>query len=651
MIRDIDVSRTVSTDTHVSDAGGGTLLVVTGHTEAWSETALRKTSGYWDLSKYESVAMDVRNVGKTQVRVFLRIENPWVDGQKLTAVHGLSVEPGMTEHIVVPLTRKGPDIGLFGMKGYPYSSGEPFDPSCVMQLVLSVQGSTGDHLFQITGLQAVGDYKQPKPIDVKTFFPFIDKFGQYVHKEWPGKVHSVADLKKNAAAEKVELAAKPGPQDWDKWGGWKSGPTLRASGHFRVEKYSGKWWMVDPDGKLFFSNGIDCVGEMGSDRLDKRDKWYQDFPGKDTEVSEFLRNGRGGGSFSFASANLKRKYGANWKGDWATLGHRRLRSWGLNTIGNWSSSEIYSKRMTPYTVDLRYSSPRIAASSGMWGKFPDVFDPAFEAGLKKGMSSEAGRSGDDPWCIGYFVDNEMEWGDAHSFGLWSLQSPASQPSKKAFVEQLKGKYGGIEQLNAKWGTSYGSWNALLDSTDRPDEQKISDDLAAFCSLTSQQYFKTVKNVLKEFAPNKLYLGCRFSGKNKFTVAEAAKYCDVVSYNLYQKSVATFNPGEGLDVPLLVGEFHFGALDRGMFHTGLVPVADQKARAQAYKSYVTSALKNPLFVGCHWFQYQDEPTTGRSGDGENYQIGFIDVADTVYRETVDAAREVSYNMYNVRAGRN
>ncbi len=27
----------------------------------------------------------------------------------------------------------------------------------------------------------------------------------------------------------------------------------------------------------------------------------------------------------------------------------------------------------------------------------------------------------------------------------------------------------------------------------------------------------------------------------------------------------------------VGEFHFGALDRGMFHPGLVGVADQKER--------------------------------------------------------------------------
>ena len=99
--------------------------------------------------------------------------------------------------------------------------------------------------------------------------------------------------------------------------------------------------------------------------------------------------------------------------------------------------------------------------------------------------------------------------------------------------------------------------------------------------------------------------------------------------------------------MIIGEFHFGALDRGMFHTGLVPTANQAARAQAYSNYVRDALRHPQFVGCHWFQYQDQPTTGRTLDEENYQIGFLDIADTPYRETITAARDVGYAMYSLR----
>jgi agarase len=86
----------------------------------------------------------------------------------------------------------------------------------------------------------------------------------------------------------------------------------------------------------------------------------------------------------------------------------------------------------------------------------------------------------------------------------------------------------------------------------------------------------------------------------------------------------------------------------MFHTGLVPTASQEERAQAYTDYVTGALDHPQFVGCHWFQYQDEPTTGRVYDEENYQIGFVDIADTPYRELVFSSRAIGSAMYQVRA---
>jgi hypothetical protein len=78
------------------------------------------------------------------------------------------------------------------------------------------------------------------------------------------------------------------------------------------------------------------------------------------------------------------------------------------------------------------------------------------------------------------------------------------------------------------------------------------------------------------------------------------------------------------------------------------VADQAARAAAYRDYVRGALRHPQFVGCHWFKYVDEPTTGRPLDEENYQIGFVDIVDTPYAETVAAARALGAEMYRMRA---
>jgi hypothetical protein len=85
----------------------------------------------------------------------------------------------------------------------------------------------------------------------------------------------------------------------------------------------------------------------------------------------------------------------------------------------------------------------------------------------------------------------------------------------------------------------------------------------------------------------------------------------------------------------------------MFHTGLVAVRDQAERAAAYRSYVEGALRHPAIVGTHWFQYQDQPLTGRVLDEENYQIGFIDQVDTPHAEIIEASRWVGANMYRVR----
>jgi agarase len=84
--------------------------------------------------------------------------------------------------------------------------------------------------------------------------------------------------------------------------------------------------------------------------------------------------------------------------------------------------------------------------------------------------------------------------------------------------------------------------------------------------------------------------------------------------------------------------------------GLVAAASQEERAQGFKRYVESVLDNPNFVGCHLFQYVDQPNTGRVLDGENYAIGFVDVTDTPYPELVKAAREVNGTIYSRRGGK-
>lgn len=657
------VGKTDATVAAVKAGSGMALRVSTGTNQPWPGVTLPAPDGHWDLSPFAQVVMKVKNAGTNRGTLNCRVDNPGADGMKNCVNGSLTLNPGQSDTLRVTLRRASDDkLGgkLFGLRGYPVAAGGPgtINPTNITQILLFVNQSKAGCVFEVDDVRATGTFTPPTAwvTDTDPFFPFIDTFGQYKHKDWPGKIHSLAELKGQRETEAKELRAQPGPKDWDKYGGWAEGPQLNVTGFFRTEKYQGKWWLVDPDGHLFFSHGIDCVRMVDTTPVEERADWFENFPGGQPEFAEFLGSGyalkghyagRSPQCFAFAAANLKRKYGPDWKPAYAATIHQRLRNWGLNTIANWSDSGVFLMRRTPYTDNLGSHGARmIEGSEGYWGKFPDVFDPSFSNSVQRAMQAKQGGTANDPWCIGYFSDNEMSWGDETSLALGALKSPPDQAAKIEFIADLKAKHGDIANLNTAWGTHHDSWAALHESRDAPDTKQARADLTAFYTKSAETYFRTVRDAIKAVATNQLYLGCRFAWVNDLADRAAGKYCDVISYNLYQHSVADFkNPSR--DKPLIIGEFHFGALDRGLFHTGLVPVENQAARAQAYKDYVLGALRHPQFVGTHWFQWMDEPTTGRAYDEENYQIGFLDVADTPYRETIAASRAVGVKLYRQR----
>ncbi len=648
-------------DTHVSLAPGPVLRVETGHAERWPGIVLKAPAGHWDLTDCAYVNAPVRNAGKGPARVGFRVDNPGANGRDHCVQVIRALQPGESATLTAVMqangTRFSSPVKLVGMNGVPGGSGT-FDPADVTQVLLFADHPDADGVLEVASIRAGGSVRT---IDAATFFPFIDTFGQYVHADWPGKTHSEADLKAAARAEAADLAAHPGPADWDAWGGWAAGPKQQATGFFRTQKLDGRWWLVDPDGRLFWSNGIDCVSPYSAvTPITDRRNYFADLPAAGSTLAVFYDKaswapvgyyaGKGTyETYTFSAANLFRKYGQDLTGVFSALCHRRLRSWGLNTIGNWSDQAICLQDRTPYVQQVGHGGRSIEGSEGYWGKFPDPFDPAFRAGLARSMAGQAGKSAGDPYCIGYFTDNELNWGDDVSLAVAALRSPADQPAKRAFVADLKAKYTAIDALNAAWGASYASWDALLQGRAAPPAERAAADLRAFYVKLAETYFGTCREEVKRAAPNNLYLGCRFGGgwQNDAAVRAAAELCDVVSVNLYQYSLSGFRLPEGVDAPVLVGEFHFGALDRGLFHPGLCPTADQQDRAAKYTAYVRSALANPCIVGAHWFQFGNEATTGR-GDGENYQIGFVDVCDTPYPETVAACRQVGYRLYETRS---
>jgi len=649
----------------------------------------RPPHGAWDVTGLGYVQVQVKNAGKGSLGVHLAVDNPAADRteRRGCCIESATIPAGATQTLRVSITARPPQAlaaafrGLRGTPGgFQTRPGQGIDPANVVGISVYVYRPAADCEYEVSDLCAGGTPAFSLPENLADLFPMIDRFGQYRHKDWPGKTHADEDLAERRGQEAAELAEHPGPSGWDQYGGWRDGPQLEATGRFRVAKWRDKWWFVDPEGHLFWSHGLvrvtwSCAYTPITGReflfaeLPKADSPFAAFYGHSTWAVSGLYE-RGTRTYNFSGANLLRKYGADWPAAFADVTHRRLRSWGLNTLANCSQPAIYLKRRTPYTATV-YSldsppddtpgatgyvatihddSRVIEGTSGGWGKFPDVFDPTFKATLVREVAQHRGQAVGDPWCLGYFPGNELNWGaDETALARAVLASPADQPAKQTLVDDLRAKYDTIERLNAAWTTRYASWDALRQATTPPAPEQGRADLAAFLARLADAYFRQCREAVKEADPDGLYLGCRFAGWSHSVVFRtAAQYSDVVSVNRYTETLTDLRLPEGLDKPVLIGEWHFGALDRGLFHASLRPVADQQARGAAYEKYVRSALENPCVVGTHWHQFGDQATTGRD-DGENFQNGFVDVCDTPYPETVAACRRIGCSLYEIRAG--
>ena len=656
LVQGADGWRELEEGTHVrannaqlSSNAGETILQVPKNTAAQLE--ITSPQGLFDAEGFTRIVFELKNGGASEVKYELRLENEGATDTTNNANFFGWIKPGQFKNGNALFPRKKselnkyPELKVFApMKGLPGGllfEEHNIDPGKIVKIKLSIFPSEQDIKLSLGSIYA--SHPPVPPLLAKNpqhFFPFIDAYGQFMHESWPGKVRSDEDLKTAAQDEEKDLADHPVPEHRSQYGGWTQGPRLQATGYFRAEKFEGKWWLVDPEGYLFWSNGPTCVGFGGADTtISGRENFFAGLPEAHSPLASYYN--KDGTVFMFTQANLFRKLGNDWETKYSEITQRRLKSWGMNTLGNWSNPRMTNLRKTPYVTAVDFKCDTVTLRH-----FPDVFSPSFRKNLREAFETRA-DSFNDPWCIGYFIQNELKFGEPLKFMEEVCAEPAESPCKKEWVEDLKSRYQSISQFNRFAGTTFTSWKALLANRSAVKLDGVSDAANAFYKKMCTVYFRTCKEEQKSIVPHQLYLGCRFlQNVSSVPVTIAAQFCDVVSYNVYEYGVASRNV-ENIDKPFIIGEFHFGALDRGMFGPGCRWAGDQQDRAGLYKDYVTGALQNPYCVGAHWFQYNSQAFTGRNPDGENYQVGLLDITGNPYPELRDAIRQVTYGMYETR----
>ena len=278
---------------------GGTVYVQTGRCRphTWPNVAFvyREPA---DLSAVRAIKATFTNCTDRTLRIALKVKGQTVQGQLPEG--GCNV-PAHGERIFsLPLFLerwtfdKNPQ--LLGLKRKPHvGDGSSYSLETVNAIVAYIPAEDNVR-FGVSNLElvsdgtAAGDSRPPATTVLKadTFCPWVDEFGQANFAEWPDKVHSREELRTRAAAEDVELAAHPdGIPDADRFGGWAKGPQLKATGHFRTEKVGGKWWLVDPDGHLFFSHGVNCTWECAPTGVSGRESYFEKLPPREGETQQF----------------------------------------------------------------------------------------------------------------------------------------------------------------------------------------------------------------------------------------------------------------------------------------------------------------------------------------------------------------------------
>ncbi|MBX9723760.1 MAG: hypothetical protein K2X81_20305, partial [Candidatus Obscuribacterales bacterium] len=174
---------------------------------------------------------------------------------------------------------------------------------------------------------------------------YIDQFGQDKFAKWPEKVQSIADLKALEKVEQADLAVYKAVPDRDLYQAWTKGPQLKATGFFRLEKLDEKWWLVAPNGHIYYSLGIDCVGAGAHTPLHKANRAaIQALPGLNSEFKDAYNHNR---AFSFYICNLIRKWGKTWRTEFEKRAIDRCKSWGFTCFANWSD-DGFAKSKLPY---------------------------------------------------------------------------------------------------------------------------------------------------------------------------------------------------------------------------------------------------------------------------------------------------------------
>jgi hypothetical protein len=387
----------------------------------------------------------------------------------------------------------------------------------------------------------------------------------------------------------------------------------------------GVWWFLSPDNRPEFLNTVTTVQpyQLG------RDKDGPHFISRDfsTDASATPTDD---------AANLDR---------WAQNTLRRVRAIGFKGLGAWCNP-VFHKYDIPITRDLNLWT-------WMKPEFKRFYSPQWAGTAEHAVKTQVVPLKDNKNLVGYYIDNEIDWGEAFAGpSVYFNHLSPDDPNRKEVINVIQTVWPSIEAFNADWKTSLKDWSELTALAELPHEpaKPYARLLSAWLSHLARDYFRLTTQLIRQHDPNHLILGVRFRGYAPREVVAASRgYTDAQSLNYYVTDARLDEEmfrwmHEESGQPIVLSEYSFHALDGRSGNRNTVgfaaQVLDQQARADAYRLFTTRLARVPYVVGADWFQWSDEPPSGRANDGEDVNFGIVDIDDNPYELLAAAVKDTS-----------
>lgn len=608
-----------------------------------------------DLSSYEYLSYDILVDGDPNARFVLTMEG---NGREFRFVY---VGTGRCEaRLRLPLEATDQDRLVYHRDGGlldRFTVGDPVDLDNVDRITISPyyiihinnkelagREVDFDHLpgAEIEWEQTPMTFTATEPDELETPLltegELLDPLGQSALRDWENKRRSRGQVRDSLRQQRSRATSAPAADS--RPDGGDVDRRFEASGYFRVQQTEDRWWLVDPEGRPFWSSGVNCVRPSVPTHyggLEDALEWLPDEsnPGRETDADVL----------DFLVANLARAFGADSYYDaWEEITREFLSRAGFNTIGNWSDEQFVQNDDRPYVVTLGTEFPSV---KDLYRGFPDVLDPDFEEDVRQ-IAAKLEDVAADRQLIGYFIQNQPAWTLEESPAEGLLRFPKESHTRDELVDVLEEKYATSAALSRSWGMDVTFDELRSDAIETKFTQSAIDDLRAFSERITATLFREISEACRRVDENHLNLGIRFAADIPEWMLASVDPFDVLTMNCYQPKL----PAEvferyssDLGKPILVGEWAFGALDVGLPEFGRCEVRDQRSRAEALRVYLEDAMAQPWCIGAHWHQLYDQSALGRA-DGSASNFGLLDVCNQPYEEVVSAFRTTHSRQYDV-----